>query len=349
MARNKDYYDILGVSRDVSDDDLKKAFRKLSLKYHPDKNPDNKEAEEKFKEVNEAYQVLSDKNKRQQYDTFGTVDGSGFSNVNPEDIFSSFFHSNGWGPMYGNANRVKKGSDKTMSIVITLSDIYNNRLKNFKYSVKRPCKKCGGSGSLTGQTEVCSKCGGSGEIHIRQQHGFGIMEQITTCQHCGGTGRIVINECSNCNGSGLETVTESLNIKIPDIDVIINRTFIDKGKGNSPINGDGINGDLKYKFKITPEDGFIIDENYPLNIIKVVAISYIDCLLGCEEEITHLNGKKLKVKIPECCEDGKILSLNGMGFKSSQYPTGNLLIKIKMVMPSKLSDNEKKILGKLKK
>ena len=233
MIQNKDYYKILGVDKNADEKQIKSAYRKLALHFHPDKNPGNKEAEEKFKDISEAYRILSDKDLRQRYDMFGTVDDN-FSgnNMDAEDIFKEFFRHSGFNPFsHGfdfdeqSQQKVVSGTDKVLHINVTLSEIYNNVEKNIKYTVNRPCKKCGGSGSKSGGTATCQHCHGTGQMHIRQTHQFGYMEQIVTCPHCNGTGISVQNPCANCKGTGLHFEEETLTVKVPTIDKVLQQVY----------------------------------------------------------------------------------------------------------------------------
>lgn len=349
---NKDYYSILGVDKNASDKEIKSAYRKLSLQFHPDRNPGNKEAEEKFKEVAEAYRVLSDKDMRQRYDTYGTVDDN-FSgmNINPEDIFKNFMKMHrgfGFGFDDEPEERVYKGRDKVLKVNVSLSDVYNNVTKDIVYSVNRKCPKCNGSGSKSGKIEQCPHCGGTGQIHNRQQFGHMFTDNITICPYCGGTGKKIVDKCSNCNGSGLVETKDKLTIKVPSIYEILQQSYLHRGGGHSCENNLGENGDLRFTFKIVKEDGYDIDETNVLNIIKTVEVPVIDCLLGTTLKISHLDGKTYNIDINECTSDGKIYKLSGKGFKVGRY-VGDLLIKIKQTMPNSLTDDDRKLLNKLKK
>lgn len=353
MAQNKDYYSILGVSKDATDAEIKKAYRKLSLQYHPDRNPGNKEAEEKFKEVAEAYSVLSDGQKRQQYDTFGSVDDNGFNmNMNPDDIFAQFMkmhHDFGFGFTDEPQERVYRGNDKILKVNVTFSEIYNNISKNITYTVQRPCSECGGTGSKDGKVEDCPHCHGTGQIRQRQQFGIGIIsESITTCPYCGGTGKTIKNPCKKCNGSGLVETKESLTISVPTIDKIFNQSFIHKGGGHSCANGMGANGDLRFTFNVVSDGEYDIDKGNILNIIKNVNVSVIDCLLGSNIKVTLLDNKTYNITLSECTPNGKLYKINGKGFKVGMHK-GDLYVRINQVMPSKLTNEQRKILNKLKK
>ena len=357
MAQNKDYYKILGVDKNADDKEIKKSYRKLALKFHPDKNPGNKEAEKKFKDISEAYRVLSDKDLRQRYDMFGTVDDN-FSgdNMDAEDIFKEFFRHSGFNPFsHGfdfdeqSQQKVVSGTDKVLHINVTLSEIYNNVEKNIKYTVNRPCKECGGSGSKSGGTATCQHCHGTGQMHIRQTHQFGYMEQIVTCPHCNGTGISVQNPCPNCKGTGLHLEEETLTVKVPTIDKVLQQVYNKSGYGNSAPNKLGINGNLRFTYKVNEEDNFKIDRENGLNIITNVNVSVINCLLGCETKVKHLDGKEYTLSIPQCTKDGKIFRIKNRGFRHSNGYVGDLLVKVNMIMPNSLTEDDKKILNKLQK
>lgn len=351
MTQNKDYYEILGVNRNVSDEDLKRSYKKLALKYHPDRNPNNKEAEAKFKQINEAYSVLSDPQKRQQYDTFGTVDNMGGMDMNPDDIFAQFMKMHrgfGFGFDDEPQERVFKGRDKVVKVNVTLQEIYNNVTKDITYTVNRKCEKCNGSGSKTGKVWECPHCNGTGQIHNRQQFANFISDNITTCPYCGGLGKIVKDKCPNCNGSGVVETKETLKIQVPNIYDTIQQSFIHKGGGHTCENGLGVNGDLRFTFNIVKEDGYDIDPNNVLNIIKTVKVPVFDCLLGTTLSVKNLDGKTHTITLSECTPNGKLYRISKKGFKVGRY-IGDLLIKIEQTMPNGLTDEQRKFLNKLKK
>lgn len=353
MIMKKDYYNVLGVEKNASNDEIKRAYRKLSLKYHPDRNPNNKEAEEKFKEVAEAYSVLSDQKKREQYDTFGSVDEN-FNNMNmnmdAEEIFKNFFGHHGFGFGFDDEpqERIIRGTDKTIRINVTFDEVYNNVTKNITYSVYRECKECYGSGSKDGKVIDCPHCHGTGQIRERKQFAMMITENVITCPHCNGLGKIVTNPCPKCNGTGLVETKETLSITVPTIDKVLNQLYIHKDGGNSCRNGLGKNGDLKFTFNLLKNNEYELDVNNVLNIIKTVEVSVIDCLLGTTIKVQHLDGKYYNVNISECTSDGRMYKIQGKGFKTDMY-VGDLYIKIKQKMPKVLTEDDRKILGKLKK
>ena len=354
----KDYYNILGLTdneRKLQGKDfekvLKKRYRSCAIENHPDKNPGNKEAEEKFKEVAEAYRVLSDKDLKQRYDTYGTVDDVFGGGMNPEDIFASFMKMHrgfGFGFEDEPQQQIYKGSDKILKVNVTLKEIYNNVSKTITYTVNRKCDKCNGSGSKTGNVDSCPHCNGTGQIHNRQHFGHIITDNITKCPYCGGLGKTVKDKCPNCNGSGVVESKDSLVINVPTIDKVLQQTFIHKGGGHTCENGLGVNGDLRFTFNIIKEDDFDIVPTNLLNIVKTVNVPLIDCILGTSLNITHLDGKTYTININECTANGKIYRLNGKGFRIGGY-AGDLLIKVQHIMPTSLTEEDRKILNKLKK
>ena len=351
MAQNKDYYEILGVDRNVSDEELKRSYKKLALKYHPDRNPNNKEAEEKFKEVAEAYRVLSDKDLRQRYDTYGTIDDVEGVNMNPDDIFAQFMKMHrgfGFGFDDEPQERVFKGRDKVLKVNVTLKEVYNNATKDITYTVNRKCTKCNGSGSKSGKVENCPHCNGTGQIHNRQQFGHMITDNITSCPYCNGLGKVVKDKCPYCNGSGVVESKDTLKITVPNIYDVIQQSFIHKGGGHACENGLGINGDLRFTFNLVNDNEYEIDTNNVLNIVKKVKVPLIDCLLGTSLSVSHLDGKTYNITLSECTPNGKTYRLQGKGFKVGRY-VGDLYIKIEQIMPNTLSEEDKKILNKLKK
>lgn len=351
MAQNKDYYEILGVDRNVSDEELKRSYKKLALKYHPDRNPNNKEAEAKFKLINEAYSILSDPQKRQRYDTYGTIDDVGGVNMNPDDIFAQFMKMHrgfGFGFDDEPQERVFKGRDKVLKVNVTLKEVYNNATKDITYSVNRKCTKCNGSGSKSGKIEECPHCHGTGQIHNRQQFGHMITDNITSCPYCNGLGKVVKDKCPHCNGSGVVESKDTFKITVPNIYDVIQQSFIHKGGGHACENGLGINGDLRFTFNLVNDEEYEIDTNNVLNIVKKVKVPLIDCLLGTSLSVSHLDGKTYNITLSECTPNGKTYRLQGKGFKVGRY-VGDLYIKIEQIMPNTLSEEDKKILNKLKK
>lgn len=350
----KDFYRILGVEKNASDDEIKKAYKKLALKYHPDRNPGNKEAEEKFKEAAEAYSILSDKEKRQRYDTYGTADATGFADMDINDIFSRFRHMNPFEDMFGggfsgNAQRVYRGEDKRVSVSLTLEELYNGGKKSISYSLHRHCKTCGGSGSKTGKIEKCPYCGGTGFVtETNRQHGI-IMQQSYPCPYCHGTGEVLSEPCDDCGGSGFVNTTEKSEITIPFIDQVVQGGIVIDGKGHSCANNRGGNGRLILKYNVRLDGDYTLDSNNYSNVIKTVDVPILDCITGGSVKVSYFNNSTFKVDVKKCTVDGMTYRLKGKGLPLSNGSRGDLLIKVRMVMPKDLNDNEIKTLNKLKK
>ena len=333
----KDYYDILNVSKSASKDEIKKAYRKVAMKYHPDKNPDNKEAEEKFKESAEAYSVLSDDEKKSRYDQFGHdgVDqrfsggfgGSGGMNV--EDIFNSVFGGGGgfsdiFGGGFSSSNSRKSNNNLKISIPLSLEEINEGISKTVK--IKRFEK------SKTSKAKTCEKCNGTGEIKFVQRSMLGQIVQVQECGNCGGIGYI----------GGREKVTKTIKIKIP-AGVSTGNYMTLRGEGNQSISG--ADGDLIVYFEEKIHDLFLRENN---DIYLECEINYHDAVLGTEIKVPTLHGK-VKFKIPAGINNGQILRLKNKGIKEvNRYRNGDQYIKISIKIPKKISSREKKIILELK-
>ena len=349
----KDYYEILGVDKKATKDELKKAYRKLSLQYHPDRNPNNKEAEEKFKEISEAYNVLSNDDLRNRYDTFGTVDANAAS-FDADALFRDFFKNSGFSSMFNDSfgtkqNIVYVGSHKNLVVNVTMEEIYKNATKTITYKVDRPCETCNGTGSLNGKTITCPHCNGTGQIRHIESHGFVHMQNITTCPYCNGDGTIVSNPCKECGGNGVKQKEETLTIKVPYIDKVLQQKYRKQGAGNSCPRKMGENGDLYWTYKLVENDNFKIDQTNPLNIITTVDVGVVDCILGTDIKIKHLDGKEYRVNIKPCTQQGATHTIYGKGFTTSTGFRGDLIVKLNIVMPKNISKEDKKLLEKLKK
>ena len=366
MAEKRDYYEVLGVSKDASADDIKKAYRKLALKYHPDRNPGDKEAEEKFKEAAEAYDVLSDETKRRRYDQFGfAADGAGGfgggAGFSVEDIFRNFGDifgghfgggSGGFGDIFGDifgggassGRRVEKGSDIRIRLKLTLEEIMNGADKKVKINKLVSCPECGGKGAKSeADIQTCPDCHGSGYVVRQSRSIFGITQTQTACNRCGGTGKIVTKPCHKCGGSGLVKAPEEIAFKVP-AGVAEGMTLTVQGKGNAARYG-GINGDLYVAIEEEPHKDFERDGN---DLIYPLFISVPDAIDGCEVEIPAIGGK-LKIKIPAGTQSGKVLRVRGKGVPDvNGYGRGDLHIYVQVWIPTRLSAEEKKLVEKLK-
>lgn len=354
MAK-RDYYEILGVAKNANEDEIKKAYRKLAIKYHPDKNPDDKQAEEKFKEAAEAYEVLSSPEKRQRYDQFGHagVGGSasgGFGGgMNMDDIFSQFgdIFGGAFGGSFGGGSRggrrVSRGTNLRVKVKLSLKDIANGVEKKIKVNKHVACKTCHGSGAKNGQFETCRTCHGSGVITRVQQTILGAMQTQTTCGTCHGEGKIVKDKCNTCHGDGIVREEEIISINIP-AGVTEGMQLSMSGKGNAAPRG-GINGDLLI---------VIEEEEHPLlkregsHIIYQLYISFPDAALGTTVEVPTIDAKA-KIKIDPGTQSGKVLRLKGKGLPDvNSYGRGDQLIEVSVYTPTHISAEEKKILEQFK-
>lgn len=353
MTDRKDYYKILGVTEEekkLSGDDfikvIKPKYRKLSLQYHPDKNPGNKEAEEKFKEVAEAYSVLSDEQKRAEYDNpMSNFQFTGNMDMNEilRHFQMSFGDDFGFNPFgfHGGGNIRQKGSNIHGNVTVTLEDILHGTEKKVRFTRKKVCHNCNGTGKYKdSKEELCPHCHGKG--FIEQGHAF--MMVRTTCPYCGGLGKFLVNPCPACGGSGLEDETIEKTFNIPK-GVPNGITFKLSGMGNE-IPGDGnIPGDVMITINELPHPIFQRDGN---DLIMLLNVGVIDAILGRKITIETLSKKKVEITIPRGSEEGKHIIVNGHGlptYKTNSY--GNLICIVHIVMPKKLSDKEVQLLQKL--
>lgn len=357
MAEKRDYYEVLGVAKSATADDIKKAYRKKAIQYHPDKNPDNKEAEEKFKEAAEAFEVLSNPEKKQRYDQFGHAGvsgaaGGGFGGggMSMEDIFSHFgdifggFGGFGGGHSSRRAGqRIRKGSDLRVRVKLTLAEIATGVEKKIKVKKYVPCKKCNGNGAKEGTTpDTCTTCNGSGHITRVQQTILGQMQTTAECTTCGGDGKIIKNKCPHCNGEGIVREEEIISINIP-AGVMHGMQLSVNGKGNAARRG-GISGDLLVVIEEEEHQELIRDDN---NLIYNVLLSIPQATLGGAIEVPTVDGK-VKVNIPAGTQPGKVLRLRGKGLPSiNSYGKGDLLVNIGVYIPENISKEEKKTIEEL--
>lgn len=359
MAK-RDYYEVLGVGKDASEDEIKKAYRKIAIKYHPDRNPGNKEAEEKFKEAAEAYDVLHDPQKRQQYDQFGFNGpaGGGFGgfnagSMNMDDIFSMFgdiFGGRaGFGGFGGGQRRPQqyRGSDLRLKVRLSLNDVANGVTKKFKVRKDVVCSHCHGSGAESGSAaETCPTCHGSGVVMHTTQSFFGMVQTQGVCPTCDGEGKVIKNKCHNCGGSGIVKGEEVVEINIP-AGVAEGMVVNIPGKGNAGKHN-GINGDIQVYIEEEPNDTFVRDGN---NLIYNLLLDFPTAALGGEVEIPTIEGTKLKVKIENGTQPGKTLRLKGKGLPAVQgygRGIGDLVVNISVYVPKTLSKDEKEALLKLR-
>jgi molecular chaperone DnaJ len=361
MAQKRDYYEILGVSKSASEEEIKKAYRKMAIKYHPDKNPDNKEAEEKFKEAAEAYEVLSNAQKKAQYDRFGHAGmggaaGGGFGGggMNMEDIFSNFgdifgdespfgsFFSGGRGG--GGGRRQRKGSDLRIKLKLNLEEIANGVEKKIKVKRHVACKSCQGNGSKNGtDLKTCGTCQGSGQVKRVQQTMLGQMVTSSTCPTCSGEGKSVGAKCDACFGEGRVLEEEIIPIKIPS-GVSNDMQLSMSGKGNVPPRG-GIAGDLLIVIEEEEHEVLHRDGN---NVIFDLYVSFVDAALGTSVEVPTITGKA-KITLEAGTQSGKILRLKGKGIKElNGYSIGDQLVHVNIWTPKQLTSEESALLEKLR-
>ena len=360
MAK-RDYYEVLGVDKNATADDLKKAYRKLALKYHPDRNPGDKEAEEKFKEAAEAYDVLSNPDKKARYDQFGHagLDGAGGfggGGMNMDDIFSQFgsifgdFFGGGGGfggfGGFGGSQRggrpVSRGSNLRIKVKLTLEEIDNGTEKKIKVNKYVPCKTCGGTGARNNNYETCPHCHGSGVVTEVRRTILGQMQTQSVCPHCGGEGRIIKDKCRDCNGEGIVRAEEIITINIP-AGVYDGMQLSMSGKGNAAPHG-GVPGDLIILVEEIPHDQF---ERQETNLYYNAYITFAQAAMGANIEIPTLSGK-VKMKIESGTPSGKVFRLKGKGMPEvNGYGRGDLLVCVNVWVPKSLSREEKEMLSKL--
>ena len=359
MAQKRDYYDVLGVSKTASEDEIKKAYRKIAIKYHPDRNPGDKEAEEKFKEAAEAYDVLHDPQKRQQYDQFGFegLSGGGFggfggASMNMDDIFSMFgdiFGGHGFGGFGGGARRQQqhRGSDLRLKLRLTLEEINQGVTKKFKVRKDIPCEHCHGTGAENGSgSEQCPTCHGMGVVTHTKQSIFGMMQTQSICPTCGGEGTIIKNKCKECGGEGVVKGEEVVEIKIP-AGVAEGMVVNVPGKGNAG-RKNGINGDIQVFIEEEKNSTFVRDGN---DLIYNLLLDFPTAALGGEIEIPTIEGSKLRVKIDNGTQPGKTLRLRGKGLPAVQgygNGKGDLVVNISVYVPKTLSRSEKEAIEQFK-
>ncbi len=336
---HKDYYEILNVDRNASEEEIKKAYRRLALKYHPDRNPGDKYAEEKFKEINEAYEVLSDPEKRARYDRYGTVDGSGPAfdfgfRTSFDEIFEDLF-----GDFFGRTRRAKKGDDLKYNLEIEFEEAIFGTEKEIEIPKDERCPVCKGSRIEPGyKPSVCPLCGGRGQI--RYSHSFFTINK--TCDSCHGEGYIIDNPCRECRGRGYVKTKKKLTVKVPPGVETGTRLRI-RGEGaKSPT--DTYPGDLYVVIHVRPHSIFERDGD---NIIVKVDVDFPILCLGGEIKVPTLDGDK-KIKIPPGTEPGKIIRLEGLGIPRNRgYGRGDQLVYINVRVPKNLTDRQKKILEEL--
>ncbi|MBR2391658.1 MAG: molecular chaperone DnaJ [Clostridia bacterium] len=358
----KNYYDILGVNKNASDDEIKKAYRNLAKKYHPDLNPGNAEAAEKLKEVNQAFSVLSDKTKKQNYDTYGSEDGpqgfggSGFGGFGGGD-FGGFGGFGDFGDLFGNifggafgggrsrrrASEAQQGADIQVKMKLSFVEAAFGCKKSVSLTRSENCPHCKGTGAKNGtEFSTCSKCNGTGSIRQAQNTPFGQVVSESVCPDCHGTGKKIKEKCSHCNGAGLTRENRSIELNIPG-GIANDQVLTLRGQGEAGRNG-GPAGDMQILIQVEPHktlkrEGFDVYEDVP--------ITFTEALLGAKVKIPGID-ETLELTIPECTQNGTILSIKGKGIKVlNKNSYGDLFAKIVVEMPKSLDKKEKIMVSEL--
>jgi molecular chaperone DnaJ len=355
----RDYYEVLGVSKSASADEIKKSYRKVAMQYHPDRNPGDKAAEEKFKEAAEAYEILSDSDKKAQYDRYGHagVSGNGrggYGNMNMEDIFSQFgdiFGDDLFGNFFGGGQRGRggqrsrgiRGSNLRIKLKLTYEEIAKGVTKNIKVKKHVACNTCNGSGAKDkNSVQTCSTCGGSGQVRRVQNTFLGQMQTVTTCPTCNGEGSTITAKCTVCRGEGRVYGEETVSIDIP-AGVQEGMQLNISGKGNAGERG-GSAGDL---IILIEEEQHKELQREGLNAAYDLYISFTDAVFGTQLEVPTIDGRA-KIKIPPGTQSGKIFRLKGKGFPAvNSYEKGDQLIHVNVWTPQHLTAEEKTLLEKL--
>ncbi len=352
MARpstKKDYYEVLGVTRSASEEDIKKAYRKLALQFHPDRNK-APEATERFKEATEAYQVLSDSEKRSMYDRYGhsaferggsTVDFSNFVGLSIEDLFESFFGAPG---QRGARQRVQRGQDLRYDLHLTLEEAVFGTSREITVTKHVSCKRCSGHGMEPGtQPEKCPRCEGSGEIRRVQQSIFGQFVNVTLCDRCGGEGQVIADPCHECQGRGVVRARQTISVEVPpgsDEGLQIRLT----GQGEPAPRG-GVNGHLYVVLHVQPHRFF---KRQGHDLLLEIPINVAQATLGDEFSVPTLDGREVSLKIPPGTQSGRILRIRGEGVPYlREHGRGDLQVHIKVRVPTDLSDEQKKLFRQL--
>jgi molecular chaperone DnaJ len=362
MAK-RDYYEVLGIEKSAGEDDIKRAYRKLALKYHPDKNKDDPHAEEKFKELAEAYEVLSDADKRAKYDQYGHAGleadfgqgGFNWSNFTHAGEFSDLFEGlggfgsifetffgGGMGGGYNSRSRPNRGEDLQVPLSLKLKDVANGVEKKIKLSVKVKCEDCHGSGSKDGNTKTCPQCNGSGRIRQSQRSLFGQIATVVACPTCQGEGTIIASKCPKCHGEGRVNDVRTIDVKIP-AGVQEGQYLRLREQGNAGRRG-GPAGDVLVLIHEQDDDVFQREDN---NLICDFPVSFTQAALGTEVEIPTLTAK-IKMKIPSGTQSGKVFRLRGQGLPdvNGGY-RGDLFVRVHVMTPTKISTEERSLFEKL--
>ena len=355
MAEKRDYYEVLGVEKDATDSQLKKAFRSLARKFHPDKNPDDSEAEHLFKEVQEAYAVLSNPDQRRQYDMFGhdSPGGSPFGpggfqgvNINLEDLFSGGFESifSGIFGGGGRSSRGRRGNDVLLSHTITLEQVFEEAETEITANLSTPCESCDGTGAeSSADIQTCSACDGQGRIVQQARVGPFVQQMVSDCPECNGRGKIILNRCSDCRGTGSTISEQKLRINIPrgTEDGLHLRH---RGKGEHIVDGQA--GDLYIQFEIEPHAWF---ERDGPDLIMALPLGYPEMMLGTQVELPHIDGKPLTINIPAGSKPSETIVVRGRGMPHRRgRGRGDVTILLKLHIPDKFNKTMRSTLEEMR-
>ena len=351
MADKQDYYETLGISKGAGTDEIKKAYRQMAKKYHPDMNPNDKDAEQKFKEVNEAYAVLSDPEKKAQYDQYGHAafdqstgfgsGGFGFGDFDMGDIFSSFF-GGGFGSSRSSsrANSPIPGDDIGVRVILSFEEAVFGCKKEISFARVEKCDNCSGSGAKKGTSpEKCTKCGGSGTVRVQQRTAFGMMQSTRACPDCNGTGKIIKTPCDNCRGKGYVKINKKLEVTIP-AGIDDGQRIALRNQGDAGRNG-GASGDLVIQVSVRPHAVF---ERDGYDIYCEVPITFAEATLGAKIKIPTLEGQ-MDYDIPEGTQTGTVFTVKQKGISAvNSRSKGNLYVKVVVETPKSLTEEQKKLL-----
>ncbi len=351
MAEKRDYYEVLGVQKGATQDEIKKAYRKITKENHPDLHPGDKACEERFKEANEAYEILSDEEKRQKYDQFGHAafdpnagfNGGGFGGFDGfGDIFGDIFGGFGGfgGGARSNPNAPRKGENLRTNVNISFEEAAFGCKKEVTVIRVESCPDCGGSGCAEGTTpEICPDCGGSGHVRVNQRTPFGMVQSTSQCPKCGGTGKIIHQPCKTCKGKGNVRRQQKIEVNVP-AGIDDGQTISKTGAGNAGING-GPNGDLLVSVTVRPHARF---ERDGTSVLLEQELSYAQAVLGAEIEVPTIDGK-VKLNIPEGTQPGAVFRLRGKGIPYLRGSgRGDQFITVTIKVPKNLSSSQKELL-----
>ncbi len=355
----RDYYEILGVARNADADTIKKAYRKLALQYHPDRNNGSKEAEERFKEATEAYEILRDAEKRSAYDRFGHAGvrgagaGGGFSGFNfadALDIFMRDFGGFGMGDIFGGGHQrrsgPRRGADLRVRLPLTLAEVATGTKKTIKLQVNEPCSGCGGTGAAKGAQPVrCTTCGGTGELRRVQRSFLGQVVSVSPCPTCGGEGQRIENLCDQCNGRGVQPQEKTVEVEVP-AGVSSGDYLTLRAQGNAGPRGAG-RGDILVVMDVEEDERFVREGN---DLIYELPITFTQAALGSEVEVPTVGGGTARVKIPAGIQSGRLLRLRGKGLPHLQGAgRGDMIVRVIVWVPTELTPEQTALLQKLAK